>query len=181
MTRRSANMLGRAGFWAALLATTLLMTGCTRGMSDLRQWVAQQKARKGAPIQPLPVIKTFETFVYADQDMRDPFSPGTAELDDVARATSGPRPDANRVKEPLEMFALDTLKMVGTVGTGPGLQVLIKDPTGVIHRVRAGDYMGQNYGRITTVTDDQVDLVEMVSNGNGGWMERPASIGLGEK
>jgi type IV pilus assembly protein PilP len=61
------------------------------------------------------------------------------------------------------------------------LQVLIKDPTGVIHRVRSGDYMGQNYGRITTVTDDHVELVEMVSNGNGGWMERPASIALGEK
>ena len=181
MSKRPANAATRAALWLALLAVAMLMAGCTRGMSDLRSWVAQQKARKGAPIQPLPVIKTFETFIYADQDMRDPFSPSTTELGNDGRANSGPRPDANRPKEPLEMFALDTLKMVGTVGTGSGIEVLIKDPGGVIHRVRAGDYMGQNYGRITTVSEDHVDLVEMVSNGNGGWMERPASIALGEK
>ncbi|MEO8748226.1 MAG: pilus assembly protein PilP [Rhodanobacter sp.] len=171
----------RATLWLGLLAAVLLMAGCTRGMSDLRDWVAQQKARKGVPIQPLPVIKTFETFIYADQDMRDPFSPSTTELVNEGRTFSGPRPDANRAREPLEMFALDTLKMVGTVGTGAGIQVLIKDPGGVIHRVRAGDYMGQNYGHVTAVSDDHVNLVEMVSNGNGGWMERPASIALGEK
>lgn len=167
--------------WLVLLATAFFLAGCTRGMSDLRTWVVQQKARRGVPIQPLPVIKTFETFIYADQDMRDPFSPSSVELQTDTRGTSGPRPDANRAKQPLEMFALDTLKMVGTIGAGKDVQVLIKDPGGVIHRVRAGDYMGQNYGRVTVVSDDHVDLVEMVSNGNSGWMERPASIALGEK
>lgn len=181
MRKHSANATTRATLWIALVIVALLMAGCTRGMSDLRSWVAQQKARKGAPIQPLPVIKTFETFIYADQDMRDPFSPSTTELGNEGRATGGPRPDANRAKEPLEMFALDTLKMVGTVGTGAGIQVLVKDPGGVIHRVHVGDYMGQNYGRVTAVSEDHVNLIEMVSNGNGGWMERPASIALGEK
>ncbi len=163
-----------------MLAVALMLTGCTRGMSDLRAWVAQEKAKKGAPIPPLPVIKTFETFKYEDQDKRDPFSPSTAELQNDD-ATGGPRPDADRAREPLEMFALDSLKMVGTVGVGPDMEVLIKDPGGVIHRVRAGEYMGQNYGHITAISENSVDLVELVSNGNGGWMERSATIALGEQ
>ena len=161
------------------LGIALVLGGCTRGMSDLRDWVAQQKARKGAPIQPLPVIKTFETFQYTDQGQRDPFSPSTAELQPAAGG--GPRPDQDRPKQPLEMFSLDSLKMVGTVSTGASMEVLIKDPGGVIHRVRRNEYMGQNYGRVTAIGDDHLDLVELVSNGNGGWMERPASIALGEK
>ncbi|WP_460875377.1 pilus assembly protein PilP [Rhodanobacter koreensis] len=162
-----------------MLGAALVLGGCTRGMSDLRDWVAQEKAKRGAPIPPLPVIKTFETFKYDDQDRRDPFSPSTAELQ--ANSSSGPRPDANRAKQPLEMFALDTLKMVGTLGAGSGLEVLVKDPGGVIHRVHVGEYMGLNYGHITAISDDHIDLVELVSNGNGGWMERPASIALAAK
>ncbi|MEW9573504.1 pilus assembly protein PilP [Rhodanobacter sp. Si-c] len=163
---------------ALLLVAALLLGGCTRGTSDLREWIAQQKAKKGAPIPPLPVIKTFETFTYADQDLRDPFGPSAAEQE---TASSGPRPDQNRPKQPLEMFALDSLKMVGTIGTGASIEALIKDPSGVIHPVHRGEYMGQNYGRITAITDDHIDLTELVSNGNGGWMERPASMALGEK
>jgi type IV pilus assembly protein PilP len=162
-----------------MLGAVLVLAGCTRGMSDLRAWVAHQKSLKGAPIPPLPVIKTFETFTYKDQDKRDPFSPSPAEQQ--ASNSSGPRPDQNRAKQPLEMFALDSLKMVGTIGAGAKTQALIKDPGGVIHRVTANEYMGQNYGRVTDVTPDHVDLVELVPNGNGGWMERPASIALGEK
>lgn len=170
----------RATQFALMLVAALVLGGCTRGMSDLRDWVAQEKAKKGAPIPPLPVIKTFETFKYDDQDRRDPFSPSTAELQTNA-ATSGPRPDANRAKQPLEMFALDSLRMVGTVGVGSGMEVLIKDPGGVIHRVHANEYMGQNYGHITAISEDHIELVELVSNGNGGWMERPASIALDAK
>ncbi|RCS29736.1 fimbrial protein [Rhodanobacter denitrificans] len=166
---------------ALMLGVALVLAGCTRGMSDLRNWVAQEKAKKGAPIQPLPVIKTFETFTYSDQDRRDPFSPSTAELDNNSNTASGPRPDANRAKQPLELFALDSLKMVGTVGTGAGMEVLVKDPGGVIHRVHVNEYMGQNYGHITAISEDHIDLVELVSNGNGGWMERPASIALDAK
>jgi len=163
-----------------MLGAALVLSGCTRGMSDLRDWVAQEKAKKGAPIPPLPVIKTFETFQYADQDKRDPFSPSTAELQPTA-VTSGPRPDEDRPKQPLEMFALDSLKMVGTVGIGASVEALVKDPGGVVHRVHGNEYMGQNYGRVTDIGEDHVDLVELVPNGNGGWMERSASIGLGEK
>lgn len=161
-----------------LLAAVLVLGGCTRGTSDLREWVAQQKAKKGAPIPPLPVIKTFETFTYADQDLRDPFGPSAAQQQGP---NSGPRPDQNRPKQPLEMFSLDSLKMVGTIGSGRGIEALVKDPKGVVHPVHDGEYMGQNYGHITAIGDDHIDLVELVSNGNGGWMERQASIALGEQ
>ena len=170
------STLARIGL---LLLAALLLGGYTRGTSDLRGWIAQQKAMKGAPIPPLPVIKTFDTFKYTDQDLRDPFGPGAAEQS--AAATSGPRPDQNRPKQPLEMFALDSLKMVGTIGAGAGIEALVKDPGGVIHPVHRNEYLGQNYGRITAISDDHIDLIELVSNGNGGWMERPASMALGEK
>jgi type IV pilus assembly protein PilP len=160
-----------------LVGTALVLGGCTRGMSDLRDWVAQEKAKRGAPIPPLPVIKTFETFTYSDQDKRDPFSPSPDELNQ----NNGPRPDEGRARQPLEAYSLDSLKMVGTIGSGATMEALIKDPGGVIHRVHNNEYMGQNYGRITAISGDKVDLVELVSNGNGGWMERPASIALGAK
>lgn len=181
MNKFAAIKPAHAGKLLLLLGAAVALNGCTRGISDLHQWVAKEKARKGAPIEPLPVIKTFETFKYEDQGLRDPFSPSTSELKPAAGVGSGPRPDADRPKQPLEMFALDSLKMVGTVGAGAGMEVLIKDPGGVIHQVHRNDYMGQNYGRVTKVSDDHIDLVELVSNGNGGWMERPASIALGQK
>ena len=158
------------------LGIALVLSGCTRGTSDLRDWIATEKAKKGAPIKPLPVIKTFETFKYSDQSKRDPFSPSPTELEPAGG--SGPRPDANRAREPLETFPLDSLKMVGTVGVGAGIEVLIQDPGGVIHRIHRGEYMGQNYGHVIAISDDHIDLVELVSNGNGGWMERPASVAL---
>ncbi|MFK2878418.1 pilus assembly protein PilP [Rhodanobacter hydrolyticus] len=162
-----------------LLVAALMLGGCTRGTSDLREWISQQKAKKGEPIPPLPVIKTFETFTYADQDQRDPFGPSAVEQESAA--TNGPRPDRDRPKQPLEFFALDSLKMVGTIGAGPSTVALVKDPGGVIHQVHNGEYIGQNYGRVTAVSDDHIDVTELVSNGNGGWMERSASLALGDK
>lgn len=160
-----------------MIATALMLAGCTRGMSDLRDWVAQEKAKRGAPIPALPVIKTFETFTYNDQDKRDPFSPSQDELNQG----NGPRPDEGRPRQPLEAYSLDSLRMVGTIGAGSNMEALIKDPGGVIHRVHNNEYMGQNYGRVTAISGDHIDLVELVSNGNGGWMERPASIALEAK
>jgi len=173
----TAMNLARLAKLSLLVATALVLGGCTRGMSDLRDWVAQEKAKRGAPIPPLPVIKTFETFTYSDQDKRDPFSPSQDELNQ----NTGPRPDEGRAREPLEAFSLDSLRMVGTIGAGSKTEALIKDPGGVIHRVHVNEYMGQNYGRVTAINGDRVELVEMVSNGNGGWMERPASIALEAK
>lgn len=163
---------------AAALLVVATMAGCSKGDADLREWVAQQKLRKGPALDPIPVPKTFETFVYNEAGRRDPFSPSAAEQEEVA--SDGPRPDENRPRDPLEAYPLDGLKMMGTLGGGNALVGLVKDPEGVIHRIRQGSYMGQNYGRITVLAEDHIDLVELVSNGNGGWMERPASLALGD-
>jgi type IV pilus assembly protein PilP len=162
---------------AVVLAT---LAACTGGMSDLQQWVAQEKAKKGPPIPPLPVLKTFETFVYADQDKRDPFGPSLEEQRQANAGANGPVPDKHP-KEQLEDFPLDSLKMVGTIGTGARMEGLVKDPNGVIHRVHANNYVGQNNGKITEVAGDRIDLVELIPNGSGGWMKRQASIALGDK
>ncbi|UXI67878.1 pilus assembly protein PilP [Tahibacter amnicola] len=164
------------------VGVALTLTGCTAGRRDLEDWVAAEKAKKGAPIDPLPIIKTFETFEYKDQGLRDPFSPSAEEQSaELTSEGSGPRPDENRVKEPLESFPLDGLSMVGTLGIGDAMEGLVKDPDGVVHRVHVKNYLGQNFGRITTIAEDRIELVELVPNGAGGWMERQASIALGDK
>lgn len=163
---------------SALLLSVIGLAGCTRGDADLREWVAQQKLKKGPPLDPIPVPKTFETFEYHEAGRRDPFSPSASEQEELV--TSGPRPEENRPPEPLESFPLDGLKMMGTLGKGAGMVVLVRDPDNVIHRVRRGSYMGQNNGRITVLAEDHLDLIELVSNGNGGWMERPVSMALGD-
>jgi type IV pilus assembly protein PilP len=163
-----------------LLPTFVLLSisGCSSS-DDPRQWVAREKAKKGAPLKTLPVIKTFETFVYKDQDRRDPFDLSPEELDDTS-AANGPHPDQNRPREPLESFPLDGLKMSGTMGLAKAMEGLVRDPDGVVHRVHVGNYIGQNYGRISAIGEDKIELVELVPNGAGGWMERPAAISLGD-
>jgi len=164
----------------SFVLAALVLSGCTAGRRDLEDWVAAEKAKKGAPIEPLPTVKTFETFEYKDLDMRDPFSPSAEEARDETVGT-GPRPDEGRVKEALESFPLDGLAMVGTIGIGDALEGLVKDPDGVVHRIHPGNYLGQNYGKITLIAEDRIEVVELVPNGAGGWMERQASIALGDK
>jgi type IV pilus assembly protein PilP len=162
------------GVMLALCA--LLLAACSKGMSDLVARVDEIKARKGLPIEPPPVMKDPEPFEYEAQDLRDPFSPSVdEERNDEA---AGPKPDANRPKEPLESYPLDSLDMVGTLGLGADMRALLKDPDGVIHQVRADNYVGQNYGRITAIFEDHIEMVELIPNGVGGWIEKPASISL---
>ena len=168
-----------------LMAAVLALTGCTGGDGDLREWVAQEKAKKGAPIPPLPELKRFESFEYQykdnDPDVRDPFGLSARERQEATSVThGGPQPDQHP-KEPLEGYPLDSLKMVGTLGSGPGTEALIKDPEGVVHRVHMRNYLGQNNGKVTAIAEDHIELVELIPNGTGGWMEHQANVALGEK
>jgi len=168
-----------------LIAALSFLAGCTGGDADLKEWVNAEKAKKGAPLPALPVLKTFETFVYRDKDdkdqtRRDPFGPSREEQEQALATNSGPQPDKHP-KEPLESYPLDAMRMVGTIGLGNAIEGLIKDPDGVIHRVHVRNYLGQNNGKITGIAEDHIDLVELVPNQTGGWMERQASVALGEK
>lgn len=152
------------------------ISGCTRGTSDLQNWIADVKAQPAPPLEPIPVMQQFETFEYAAQDLRDPFSPPLAQRDGGG---DGPRPDPDRRREELEAFPLDSLRMSGTLGPTDGdVRALVMAPDRVVHRVRVGNYLGQNEGRITAVHPDRIELVELVTDGAGGWLERRASIAL---
>jgi type IV pilus assembly protein PilP len=175
---KTPNLFMRA---LSLCLAASALWGCSSGTTEVEQWVAKEKSKKGIPLEPPPVIKTFETFEYTLRapDDRDPFNlPVNEEEEDSA--AHGPRPDQNRPKEPLESFPLDGLKMVGTLGSPTAPEGLLKDPAGVIRRVHIGNYLGQNYGRITAINESQIDLVELVPNETGGWVERQTTISLAD-
>ena len=165
------GVMGR-GLLVSVLCLGLLACGGSRG--DLEKWVAEVKAKPAPPLDPLPVMQQFETFEYAAQNLRDPFSDAWGNQG----GGTGLRPDPNRRKEPLEQYPLDGLDMVGTLGAGGGLIGLVMAPDRVTHRIRPGAYLGQSDGRVTAVHEDRIELVELVPDGAGGWLERPAAIAL---
>ena len=162
-----------------LLMAIVVVAGCGRSVTssdpdNLENWVASEKAKPAPPLDPIPVMQQFETFIYNDQGMRDPFAAPV----DTRSAASGPRPDPDRRKQPLEAYPLDSLNMVGTLGAGANLVALVMSPDKVTHRVAPGTYLGQNDGKVTAVLQDKIVITELVPDGAGGWIERPASIAL---
>ena len=165
------------------LGLVLVLGACGRSITstpgdapNLEEWVANVKAKPAPPLDPLPVMQQFETFEYAAQGMRDPFSDAFTSEDNGSG--SGPRPDSHRRKQTLEQFPLDSLDMVGTIGRGGAVIGLVVAPDKVVYRVQPGVYIGQNDGRVTAVHEDRIELVELVPDGAGGWLERPASVAL---
>jgi type IV pilus assembly protein PilP len=156
-----------------------ILGGCSSEMDDLKRFV--RESDKGLPrrIEPLPAVKPFEPFAYEGFDLPDPFKP---------RKLAAPRegggggiaPDLNRRKEPLESFPLEQLKMVGTLSQGKDTYALVRaDKT--LYRVKKGNYMGQNFGLITDVTDTEIKLKEIVQDSAGDWTERQSVLPLLEE
>ncbi|WP_457674233.1 pilus assembly protein PilP [Thiolapillus sp.] len=163
--------------------TMLLLAGCAnQDMSDLRRYVEEVKNRPPTPIEPIPQIKQAETYLYVGGNRRNPFVPteDTSEVM-VADAGTGPRPDPNRRKEELESYPLDSLKMVGTLDQNNDVWALVQSPDGTIHRVKTGNYLGQNDGKIVSIEEEKINVVELIPNGSGGYLERQASLTLGER
>jgi type IV pilus assembly protein PilP len=161
-----------------VLVLSLGLAACGGDMDDLDQYINEIKARPGGRIEPLPEITPYEGFTYvADkQGMRSPFVPDTPQA--TGPASGGTRPDPDRSREYLESFPLDTLGMVGTLYIGESMYGLVQTADGLIHRVVPGNYMGQNDGRITEITESEINLVEIISDGIGGYIERDAAISL---
>jgi len=155
------------------------LTACGGGSDDLDVYINEIKARPGGRIEPLPEITPYEGFSYiADrQGIRSPFRPDTPQ---AAGGGTGPRPDDDRSREYLESFPLDTLGMVGTMHINETMYGLIQTSDGLIHRVIPGNYMGQNDGRITEISESEIGLVEIISDGIGGYIERDAAVGLSD-
>lgn len=169
--------------FVALLASVGLSACVSDDMSDLRTYVERIKQRPAGRIEPLPEVKPFPGFVYAASDLPDPFmapeiiQDSTTIVDSIKPCN---RPDPNRVKEELEKFSLDSLKMVGAVNHNSELFALIKDAQGIIYRVRQGNYLGTNNGLIQNIYEDRVELLEIVADGQGCWKEQAVSVVLQE-
>lgn len=160
---------------AAGIATALLLSGCSDGTEDLRAEIERAKQRPGGRIQPLPEVKPYVSHEYQMADRRSPFLQSLA-----GENATGPRPDVQRPREYLEQFPLDTLKMVGTLRLGGGNYGLVQTRDGLIHRVLPGNHLGQNDGRVMQISDAKITLVEIIPDGLGGYLERPAALALAD-
>jgi type IV pilus assembly protein PilP len=155
----------------------IVVAACGSDNRDLQARIDEIKARPGGVIEPLPEVRPPPTYVYQADDRRSPFIPDAPQR--VLEA-SGVGPDLDRPREFLEGLPLDALSMVGTLSNAQAAYGLIQDSDGLVHRVTIGDHMGQNYGRITNITDSEIQLLEIVSDGLGEYYERPAAIGLSD-
>lgn len=158
-----------------LIAAT---TGCGRDMDDLQSYVAEVKGRPGGRIEPLPEISPYESHEYSVMNLRPPFTPDAPVA--AAEAASGIRPNRNRSREFLEQFPLDTLNMVGTLQLAGRQYGLVQTSDGLIHRVVVGNYMGQNDGKVVSINESEITLVEIIPDGLGGYLERPAAVALSD-
>jgi type IV pilus assembly protein PilP len=165
----------RAFCCLALAGIAVSLGACSSGQSDLQQWIAETKKKPGGHIEPLPEVKPYETFTYSAMSLRSPFQPqgpttGQANL----------RPSVRRNREFLEGFSLDTLKMVGTFKVGSAFYGLVQSKDGLVHKVQPGNYIGQNDGKITEITSGKISITEIIPDGLGGYIERPASLALAD-
>ncbi|NKN32665.1 pilus assembly protein PilP [Marichromatium bheemlicum] len=162
-------------------AMLLLLGGCGGGMSDLERYVGEVKSRPPRPVEPLPEIQPIDSFVFEPAERRDPFVPD-AGLDPLTSDEMDNQlaPDPNRRKEVLESYALDALRMVGTLEQDAARWGLVRSQDGILHRVRVGNYMGLNNGQIVSIGDDAIELIEVVSDAPGQWRERSAALELSE-
>jgi type IV pilus assembly protein PilP len=179
MYPKTTQSLGR---WLGLAALAALMVGCSSDERDLQAYIDQVKAKPGRGIEPLPEFRTPPTFTYEAGDRRSPFVPDTASQRVATNPNAVDAPDQNRPREFLEQEPLDGLQMVGTLENKTGMFGLIRDSEGLVHRVQVGNYLGQNNGRITNITDSQIDLTEIIPDvSQGSWIQRPASIALSDR
>ena len=153
----------------------LVAAGCSGGQSDLQNWIAATKKKPGGHIQALPEVKPYETYVYSAGKLRSPFQPQGS-----SNGQANLRPSSRRNREFLENFSLDTLKMVGTFKVGSSFYGLVQSKDGLVHKVQPGNYLGQNDGKVTEITGGKISLVEIVPDGLGGYIERPASLALSD-
>lgn len=169
--------------YIALALVFFAVAGCgpVGDFSDLRGYMDDVRAKPKGAIEPLPTFQPYESFTYRAASLRSPFQP-PVKIDMVARQKGSQeiKPDESRVKQFLEGFNIETFEMVGTLRNERELFALVGGAGGV-HRVRVGDYLGRNHGKILAIDESKIDLMEIVPDGEGGWLERPRSLSLKER
>jgi type IV pilus assembly protein PilP len=174
---RSNIRLCAALTYTLLACLSASLAACSSADDDLAHFIEDTKKEPGGRVEPLPEVKPYEAFAYTATDMRSPFVPGGS---GGSSGAPGLRPDSKRNREFLEQFSLDTLKMVGTLKLTGRMYGLVQTKDGLVHRVSDGNYLGQADGKITEISPAKIILTEIVPDGLGGYMERPAALGLNE-
>lgn len=166
-----------------VLVPALLLSACMDDKEDLAQYVSRVKSEQKTDIEPMPVMKPYQTFTYAASELRDPF---IATVTEVARqeeaaplVDNGIQPNQHRRKEALESYALSELQFVGTIEQD-GIWALVRASDGIINRVQVGNYMGLNYGQVLVISEVEIVLNEIVSDDNGMYVERDSSLPIVE-
>ena len=158
----------------------IALTACggKSGFGDIEDFMDEVDSRPKGRIDPLPPIETVRPFAYKAGTLRSPFEPPVVFKKPARRSGPQVEPDMNRVKQFLEQFAIAQLAMVGTLAQSGTMFALIQDSNGGVHRVQTGDFMGSDHGKIDQVTDNEIDLIEIVPDGTGGWVERSRTVSL---
>ena len=160
----------------------LLLSACsTRNetFTDLQVFVAEVNSRPGAEVEPVPTFEDYEAFTYSAAGFRGPFEiPVVVSHSDGSRNSKNVKPDLDRLRDPMEEHPIAELAMVGMLERNEVFVALISDGIGDVHRIMLGNYLGRNHGKVVSITDTQLDLIEIVPSGDGGWVERPQSLAL---
>ncbi len=167
----------------ALLLGSLLLAGCEGEQQELQEWMDQQKREVRPNVQPLAAPKKFDPVPYANTQQVDPFNPQKLSVAlklEAKQPSSLLAAEINRRREPLEAYPLDAMSMVGSLNKAGRPMALLRVDN-LLYQVKAGDYLGQNYGRILRITETEVVLREVVQDAAGEWIERPAALQLQER
>ncbi|OOG10257.1 pilus assembly protein PilP [Pseudomonas sp. C9] len=149
-------------------------------VGDLDAYLNEVRLRAPGKIEPTPTFRSYPTFTYSAANLRSPFSRQIrVDLAGQKRGSRNVTPDLNRVKQYLEGFNIEQFEMVGTISNATGSFALLRGAGGV-HRLKVGDYLGRNDGRIVAISGSQVDVIEIVPDGEGAWLERPRTLPLKE-
>lgn len=165
--------------FCVFIGAIVLLQGCTdRNLSEVRQFMEDERSKTGDAIDELPNSPAYVGSVYSAAGLKSPFDPPRADNGSDPQGDKVDPPDPNRVKEFLERFNIVELKMVGTMEQDGVRWALVNDGTGSVHRVTAGNYLGRNHGLIDRIGATGLELVEVVVDGRGGWIERPRSLSM---
>lgn len=165
---------------ALMLILALSLTACGQNeFQDLKEFVKNSGANLRGKVEPLPEIKPYAPFTYDDFDLTDPFNPKKMEIARTGKE-GGLQPDLDRRKEPLESFPLEGLQMVGTIKQDNTIYALIRAPDSSLYRVTKGSHLGQNFGKITEITEKMVKIQELVQDSSGDWTERSSTLQLAD-
>lgn len=166
-----------------ILSLVAMLAACTGSNNqDLRDYITKVKKQPKGTIEPIPTFRPYEAFSYSAVTLRSPFERPVSEKKKIyIEAGKDVQPDLNREKELLEGFNMASLSMVGSLELSGSLWALVDDGEGGVHPVTKGNYLGKNHGRVVSTTGSAIEILEIVSNGRDGWVERPRTLKIKEK